>query len=59
MNTYVIKYVREEWLDLEVKANSEQEAYDNFMSGKYDESRATSRGSYLTEDINIETKGEL
>ena len=54
MNTYTIKYVREEWLDLEVKANSEQEAYDNFMSGKYDENKAVSRGSYLNEDIRIE-----
>lgn len=58
MKHYTIKFVREEWLDLEVEANSEQEAYDNFMSGKYDISEATSKGFYLNEDINIETEGE-
>ena len=57
MNTYVIKYVREEWLDLEVEANSEKEAYDNFVEGlMYDESKAISRGSHLNEDISIELK---
>lgn len=57
MNTYLIKYVREEWLDLEVQANSEKEAYDNFVEGlMYDESYAISRGSHLNEDISIELK---
>lgn len=55
MSRYRILYQTEDWWTLVVEAESKEDAYDKFMSGKYSHSAAQlSEGGYVQESIEIE-----
>lgn len=54
MSKYIISYTTEDWWEMEVDADSQEDAYDKFMSGEYNHSDATlTEGEYLQDSIDI------
>ena len=56
MKTFRVKYVYEQWYDLDIKAESEEEALDLFHSGDYELSgiEPIHKGGELQDSVIIE-----
>ena len=54
MTKFIISYTTEDWWRLEVEADSQEDAYDKFMSGEYNHSDAIlTEGGFLQDSIDI------
>ena len=54
MPKYTIAYTTEDWWTMEVEADSQEDAYDKFMSGVYNHSDAIlTEGGFLQDSIDI------
>ena len=53
MAKYLIEWTNEDWYRMEVEAESEQEALDNFWSGEYSWANAAIIGGEVQENVDV------
>jgi len=53
MTKYLIEWTNEDWYRMEVEADSQEEALDNFWSGEYSWANAAIIGGEVQENVDV------